>query len=110
MHKARTLFGQFPSNFRVSISDMNENDVTMDTYMHKLLAEYPNEFKVCHIIDTEIRDDLYSHLDWNDGESMAYNYTDDFKIALHVGVAQRQYCNETELAVNDKYANVKGVC
>lgn len=105
LYTARKEFGPFPSNLRISISDMNENDPTMDTYMTKLVDEYPGEFRVCHIIDTPDRDDLYSQLDWNDNEKMAFNYTDDFKIALHVGIAQRQYCTTDELAVNDKYTD-----
>lgn len=110
LHKARQVFGQFPSNFRISISDTNENDSTMADYMDRIRTEFPNEFYICHIIDSEDRDDLYQSLPWNDGELQAYDYNSDFKIALHVGSAQRQFCNDGELSVNDKYKDVDGVC
>ena len=107
LYMARKEFGPFPSNLRINISDMSENDVTMAEYMDKLDTEYPNEFTICHIIDTPDRDDLYQSLPWNDADVLAYESKHDFKIALHVGVAQRQFCNENELSVNDKYSSGK---
>lgn len=103
MYKARVEFGQFPSNFRVSISDLNENDATMEKYMRLLLSEFENEFRVCHIIDSVARDEKYSSLPWNDGETQAYNYTNDFKIALHLGNTQVKDCSDDEVAIDAKY-------
>lgn len=105
LYKARQEFGQFPSNLRITISDLSVNDATMEKYMRLILSEFPGEFRVCHIIDSPERDLLYQDLPWNNNEMEAYNYTSDFKIALHVGVAQRQFCNDAELQVNDKYSD-----
>lgn len=102
--QARQAYGKhFPQNFRVSISDLNDNDKTSEKYQHIIRETYPNEFRVCHIIDTRERDMLYAELPWNDEEMMAYDYTSDFKIALHVGSSQHSLCTEDELYIDAKY-------
>lgn len=106
--QARRTYGkQFPNNFRVSISDLNENDPTSEKFQHIIRDEFPNEFRVCRIIDTPERDELYSELPWNDEEMQAYDYTSDFKIALHIGSKQIELCTADELIIVDKYASGK---
>jgi hypothetical protein len=106
LYKARQQYGmKFPSNLRISISDLNDNDKTSEKYQNIIRNEFPNEFMICRIIDTIERDEMYADLPWNDGEIQAYNYTNDFKIAIHVGASQRQYCTSEELIINDKYSD-----
>jgi hypothetical protein len=103
LFQARQTFGKFPANFRVSISDLNENDATSEKYQHIIRETYPNEFRVCRIIDTPERDELYANLPWNDEEMQAYDYTSDFKIALHIGSSQIELCTPDELVIVEKY-------
>jgi hypothetical protein len=99
LYKARKQFGQFPSNFRVSISDMGENDATSEKFADKIRSEYP-EIRTCRIIDSMSRYHEFIDLPFNKGEKFAYEYTSDFKIMLHVSEQQYKLCSQDELKVN----------
>lgn len=106
LYKARQEYGKaFPTNFRISISDLNENDTTSEVYQNIIRETYEGEFRVCRIIDTPERDTLYADLPWNDEEMKAYDYTSDFKIALHVGASQFEFCTPDEMLIVNKYAS-----
>lgn len=103
LYKARQAYGRLPENFRISISDLNENDPTSEKYQHIIRSDFPGEFRVVRIIDTPERDRLYADLPWNDEEIMAYDYTSDFKIALHCSTNQFELLTDDELITVKKY-------
>lgn len=107
LYRARKQFGQFPSNLRISISDTNDNDPTMAIWMNNIQNDFAGEFRVCHIIDTFERGQEYSDLTWNDEEWFAIEYSQDFKIALHLESNQIDLVSDEEWAVSEFYAKLE---
>lgn len=107
LYMARKEFGQFPSNFRISISDTNENDGTMEKYMRQIRSEFDGEFKVCHILDTFERIELFKDLPFNNTETQAIEYTSDFTIGLHLIASQKPNVSDEEWMVHEYFETLQ---